>query len=218
MASRPEFMPDDVRVDALVSPAPVRKHALWEDAIALVTGAFLISWGMFLLKTIGGVSGGLAGVSFLVTYATGWRLGVVFFVVNLPFYYLAWRRLGLHFTVKTLVTVALISLGTGVHRLYIDVSHVATPYAAIFAGLAIGMGMLVLFRHGASAGGFGILAAYMQDKRGIRAGYVQGALDLLVVIASLALVDLWTLSWSIVGALVLNLVLAINHRPGRYYG
>jgi uncharacterized membrane-anchored protein YitT (DUF2179 family) len=196
----------------------VRKHALWEDAIALVTGAFLVSWGMFLLKTIGGVSGGLAGVSFLVTYATGWRLGLVFFVVNLPFYYLAWRRLGPRFTVKTLVTVALISIGTGLHRLYIDVSHVATPYAAIFAGLAIGMGMLVLFRHGASAGGFGILAAYMQERHGIRAGYVQGALDVVVVIASLALVDLWTLAWSVVGALVLNLVLAINHRPGRYYG
>lgn len=196
----------------------MRKHALWEDAIALVTGAFLISWGMFLLKTIGGVSGGLAGVSFLVTYATGWRLGLVFFVVNLPFYYLAWRRLGPRFTVKTLVTVALISIGTGLHRLYIDVSHVATPYAAIFAGLAIGMGMLVLFRHGASAGGFGILAAYMQERHGIRAGYVQGALDVVVVIASLALVDLWTLAWSVVGALVLNLVLAINHRPGRYYG
>lgn len=196
----------------------MRKHALWEDAIALVTGAFLISWGMFLLKTIGGVSGGLAGVSFLVTYATGWRLGLVFFVVNLPFYYLAWRRLGPRFTVKTLATVALISIGTGLHRLYIDVSHVAIPYAAIFAGLAIGMGMLVLFRHGASAGGFGILAAYMQERHGIRAGYVQGALDVVVVIASLALVDLWTLAWSVVGALVLNLVLAINHRPGRYYG
>jgi len=205
-------------VDVIEAAPPTRKHALWEDAIALITGAFLISWGMYLLHEIEGVSGGLAGVSFLVSYATGWRLGLIFFVINLPFYYLAWRRMGPRFTVKTLATVALISVGTGVHRLYIDVSHVAVPYAAIFAGLAIGMGMLVVFRHGASAGGFGILAAYMQEKRGIRAGYVQGALDLVVVIASLALVSPWTLAWSIVGAVVLNLVLAINHRPGRYYG
>ena len=205
-------------MDVIEAAPPTRKHALWEDAIALITGAVLISWGMYLLHEIEGVSGGLAGVSFLVSYATGWRLGLIFFVINLPFYYLAWRRMGPRFTVKTLATVALISVGTGVHRLYIDVSHVAVPYAAIFAGLAIGMGMLVVFRHGASAGGFGILAAYMQEKRGIRAGYVQGALDLVVVIASLALVSPWTLAWSIVGAVVLNLVLAINHRPGRYYG
>ena len=205
-------------MDAIEAAPSTRKHALWEDAIALVTGAFLISWGMFLLHEIEGVSGGLAGVSFLVSYATGWRLGLIFFVVNLPFYYLAWRRLGPRFTLRTLIAVALISLGTGVHRLYIDVMDVAVPYAAIFAGLSIGMGMLVLFRHGASAGGFGILAAYMQEKRGIRAGYVQGALDLMVVCASLALVQPWTLLWSIAGAMVLNLVLAINHRPGRYYG
>lgn len=211
-------MPHDGRVDSTDMAPVLRKHALWEDAIALVTGAFLVSWGMFLLHEIGGVSGGLAGVSFLITYATDWRLGVVFFIVNLPFYFLAWRRMGRSFTIKTLVTVALISVGTGIHRLYIDVSHVAVPYAAIFAGLSIGMGMLVLFRHGASAGGFGIVAAYMQERHGIRAGYVQGALDLVVVLASLALVDLSTLLWSIVGALVLNLVLAINHRPGRYYG
>ncbi len=194
------------------------KHALWEDAIALPVGAFLVSWGLYLLHEIGGVSGGLAGVSILTSYATGWRLGVVFFLVNLPFYYLAWRRMGRVFTVKSLIAVALISVGTGVHRLYIDVSHLAIPYAAIFAGLAVGMGMLVLFRHGASAGGFGIVAAYAQERHGIRAGFVQGALDLVVVIASLALVEPTLLLWSIVGAVVLNLVLAINHRPGRYYG
>jgi uncharacterized membrane-anchored protein YitT (DUF2179 family) len=173
---------------------------------------------MYLLHEIGGVSGGLAGVALLVNYASGWHLGMVLFVVNLPFLVLAWRRMGWAFTIKTLVTVALISVGTGIHELYIDVSHVSTPYAAIFAGLSVGMGMIVLFRHGASAGGFGVLAAYLQESRGIRAGYVQGALDLVVVIASLALVDTWTLAWSIVGAVVLNLVLAINHRPGRYYG
>lgn len=205
-------------MDTIAAPGPTRRHAPWEDAIALVTGAFLLSWGMFLLHEIGGVSGGLAGVSFLITYATGWRLGLVFFVVNLPFYWLAWRRMGSRFTIKTLIAVALVSVGTGVHRHFIDVSSVSVPYAAIFAGLAIGMGMLVLFRHGASAGGFGILAAFMQERKGIRAGYVQGALDLVVVVASLALVDPWTLLWSVVGAVVLNLVLAINHRPGRYYG
>jgi len=197
---------------------PRVKHALWEDAIALLTGGFLISWGIYLLQGIQGVSGGLAGVSLLVNYATGWRLGIVLFVVNLPFMYLAWRRLGPAFTVKTLITVALISLGVGVHRLFIDVSQIAVPYAALFAGLSVGVGMLVLFRHGASAGGFGVLAAYMQESRGVRAGYVQGTLDVLVVIASFALVDPWTLLWSVAGALLLNLILAINHRPGRYYG
>lgn len=211
-------MPHHWAVDSISIEPPRVKHALWEDAIALVTGAFFISWGIYLLHEIQGVSGGLAGVSLLINYATGWRLAVVLFVVNLPFMYLAWRRMGPAFALKTLITVALISVGTGLHKLYIDVSQIAVPYAALFAGISVGVGMLVLFRHGASAGGFGVLAAYMQESRGIRAGYVQGALDVMVVVASLALVDPWTLLWSIAGAVLLNLVLAINHRPGRYYG
>jgi len=76
----------------------------------------------------------------------------------------------------------------------------------------------VLFRHGASAGGFGILAAYLQERYNWRAGYVQGSLDLCVVLGSLALVDPYILLSSVVGVVVLNLLIAINHRPGRYFG
>jgi len=196
----------------------VKRHTLVEDALALIIGAFLLSWGLSLLHGIDGVSGGLAGVAFLVTYASGWPLGLVFFVVNLPFYYLAVRRMGWRFTVKTLTAVALISLGVGFHAHFITVTHLAPLYAAIFAGVSIGMGMLVLFRHGASAGGFGILAAYLQERYNWRAGYVQGSLDLCVVLGSLALVDPYILLSSVVGVVVLNLLIAINHRPGRYFG
>lgn len=199
-------------------PIEIKKHALWEDALALPIGSFMLSWGLYLLETIDGVSGGLAGVALLTSYATGWSFGAVFFVINLPFYYLALRRLGIAFTVKSLICVALVSVGTIVHPLYLDASGVSPLYGVIFAGLAVGMGMLVLFRHGASAGGFGILAAYLQEKRGWRAGYVQGALDVMVVLASLALVAPMILVYSIIGVVVLNLVIAFNHRPGRYFG
>ena len=203
---------------SVVDPPIAEKHALWEDALALPCGAFLLSFGLFLLSEIGGVSGGLAGVAILGSYWTGLGFGVLFFLINLPFYWLAVRRMGWAFTIKTLIAVSLISVFTAVHGLYLDVSEIAPLYAVIFAGLVIGVGMLMLFRHGASAGGFGILAAYLQERRGIRAGYVQGALDLVVVIASLALVPLDILAYSILGAVLLNLVLAINHRPGRYFG
>lgn len=196
----------------------ITRHRPWEDALALLVGAFMMSWGIFLLKAIDGVSGGLAGVAFLTTYVTHWSFGIVYFVINMPFYWLAVRRLGWLFTVKTLITVGLVSVGSGLHGHFIDVSELSPMYAAIFAGLSIGMGMLVLFRHGASAGGFGILAAYLQEKHGWRAGYVQGSLDVCVVLASLALVDPYILLCSVIGAVLLNLVVAINHRPGRYFG
>ncbi len=203
---------------SVVDPPIAERHALWEDALALPSGAFLMSFGLVLLDQIGGVSGGLAGVAILGGYWTGWSFGVLFFVINLPFYWLAVRRMGWTFTVKTLLTVSMVSAFAFVHGLYLDVSDAQPLYAAIFAGLVIGVAMIMIFRHGASAGGFGILAAYMQERHGIRAGYVQGALDIVVVGASLALVEPLILVFSIIGAVLLNLVLAINHRPGRYFG
>ncbi|WP_228374523.1 YitT family protein [Demequina rhizosphaerae] len=199
-------------------PVDIKKHALWEDVLALLIGSFLMSWGMYLLNAIDGVTGGLAGVAFLTSYVSGWQLGLVYFLVNVPFYWLAVRRMGWAFTLKTLSAVALISVGVGLHPHFIDVSGLDPMYAAIFAGLAVGTGMIVLFRHGASAGGFGILAQFLQKTRGWRAGYVQLALDIVVIGASVALVEPWILVCSIVGGVLLNLVVAINHRPGRYFG
>jgi hypothetical protein len=42
--------------------------------------------------------------------------------------------------------------------------------------------------------------------------------DGFIVCGALAIVDPLRVGLSILGALVLNMVLAINHRPGRYFG
>jgi uncharacterized membrane-anchored protein YitT (DUF2179 family) len=76
----------------------------------------------------------------------------------------------------------------------------------------------MLFRHDASLGGVGILAVWLQERHGWRAGVVQLAIDACVLAASLLIASPATLALSIVGAAALNMVLAINHRPGRYMG
>jgi uncharacterized membrane-anchored protein YitT (DUF2179 family) len=53
---------------------------------------------------------------------------------------------------------------------------------------------------------------------GLRAGYVQMGLDVAVVLGSFFVVDPGIVVLSALGAVVLNVVLAFNHRPGRYMG
>ena len=81
-----------------------------------------------------------------------------------------------------------------------------------------GIGLLILFRHGSSLGGFSILALLAQERLGWRAGYVMMALDACVVVAALLVVPPLNVLISAAGVVVLNLVLAFNHRPGRYLG
>ncbi|MGO1765305.1 MAG: YitT family protein, partial [Brevibacterium yomogidense] len=91
-------------------------------------------------------------------------------------------------------------------------------YAAIVGNLMAGTGLLVLFRHGSSLGGFNIVALIAQEQFGWRAGYVQMALDLCVVIGALFVVPVSSVLISALGAALLNVVLVLNHRPGRYTG
>jgi uncharacterized membrane-anchored protein YitT (DUF2179 family) len=76
--------------------------------------------------------------------------------------------------------------------------------------------MLILFRHRASLGGMNVLVLYLQERLGWRAGTVQMGIDALIVLGALYIADLPRVAWSVAGAVVLNLVLAVNHRPGRY--
>lgn len=197
-------------------PVPVPPpHTPLEDAAALLVGSFLLGWALLLLQQAGAVSGGLAGVAFLVAGLTPVPLGVAFFLLNLPFYGLAVKRLGWAFAVKTLVCVGLTSVLADVLGHAVDV-RMPVLLATAFAGLSLGLGFLVLFRHRASAGGFGILAFHLQERFGWRAGYVQMAFDAAVMLAALAVVGWRSVLASLLGVVVLNLVVAMNHRPGRY--
>ncbi|ULJ71062.1 YitT family protein [Rhizobium gallicum] len=192
------------------------RHSLFDDAQGLVAGSMLAVLGVSILSSAGLLAGGTAGMAFLLHYATGWSFGLCFFAVNLPFYYLAFRRLGPAFTVKTFVAIALTSVLSEIAPRFIGLSHVDPVAGALFGGLVIGAGMLALFRHRASLGGIGILALYIQDRFGWRAGFVQLGFDGLVLALSFFVASPFIIACSVLGAVVLNLTLAINHRKDRY--
>jgi uncharacterized membrane-anchored protein YitT (DUF2179 family) len=199
-----------------MTEAAAPQHSLWEDVLAIVVGTLFVSFGIALFKHAGLLTGGTAGLAFITHYLSGIRFGAIFFVLNLPFYYLALRRVGWRFTLKTFGAVALVSIFAEVHPLFIQLSRLEPFYAAVFAGLVMGVGFIILFRHQASLGGVNILALYLQDKYQIRAGMVMLAVDIAVLLAALFVLDLKAVIASVVGALAMNMVIWINHRRDRY--
>ncbi|MEF2072864.1 YitT family protein [Consotaella aegiceratis] len=191
-------------------------HTPLEDAQGILTGAVLASLGIVILQHLGLLTGGTAGLAFIIHYATGWNLGVVFFVVNLPFYLLAIGRMGMGFTAKTFIAIGLMSFFTAIHGELLTFATINRPAGAILGGLLLGFGLLALFRHQSSLGGVGILAFYCQEKFGWRAGYVQLGMDLCILALAFTVRDPVAIAYSILGAVTYNLFLAINHRKDRY--
>lgn len=194
------------------------RHKLHEDIFAMLIGTVLVSLGIVFYSEVQLATGSTAGLALLIQYATGWPFGVLFFAINLPFYVLAVLRMGWPFAIKTFASVAMVSWLTIQIPVWLDISAIHPLFAALVGGGLIGLGVLSLFRHKSSVGGINILALFLQDNFGIRAGYFQLAVDAVILAAAFFILPLDRVIYSILGALVLNMIVALNHRPGRYVG
>ena len=196
----------------------IDRHRLYEDALAILLGTLMVSIGIALFAKATIMTGGAAGFALLLQYATGLDFGLLFSAINLPFYWLAFRRMGLPFTLRTFVAVGLVSLLVQATPLWLDIARIQPLYAALAGGSIMGLGLLALARHRTAIGGVNILALYLQEKRGWRAGWVQLAIDAAIFLGAAFILPPDRLVISLIGTLVLNAVLGMNHKPGRYMG
>lgn len=199
----------------IIAEHPAR-HTLIDDAQGLAYGSLMAAFGIVILTQLGFVTGQTAGLAVLISYMTGWSFGAVFFVINLPFYWFGYRRMGARFVIKTFIAVAALSVFAQVLPQLVSFETLNPALGAVLFGFVSGSALLALFRHGASLGGVGIMALYLQDKTGFKAGWTQLAFDICVFGLALTVRDWRTVAWSALGALVVNLVIALNHRRDRY--
>ncbi|MGO2151985.1 YitT family protein [Microbacterium gubbeenense] len=201
-------------------PHPTPTHSAADDVLGILCGTIVVSVGLFLLRAGGVVTGGTAGLTLLLDYTTPIPFGVLFLAINLPFFLLAIRSKGWGFVLRSALAIALVSVFASFHALpgigALGEITLNPFYAAVIGSVVASVGVIILFRHGASMGGFNIVGLILQDKFGWRAGYVMMVGDAAVVLASFAIADLPLVAASATGVVIMNLIIAFNHRPGRY--
>jgi uncharacterized membrane-anchored protein YitT (DUF2179 family) len=190
-----------------------RRHTVFDDAQAIVTAAAFIALGTAFLRHARLL---VTGIALLLARVTPLTFGQLLVAINVPFLWLGVRRLGWRFTLKTFLAVGLVAVASDHLDQVVHLDRLNPVYGALMGGVLFGIGLLILFRHQASLGGLNVLALYLQERHGIRAGVFQLAIDVAIVAASFFVVSPVVLALSILGAIALNVVLAVNHRPGRY--
>ena len=193
-------------------------HTRFEDAYALGVGCILIAVGLAMLRGAKLVTGGTAGLALLMSRFVPVTPGVLFALLNLPFFLLAARVMGGWFTLKTII----VSIGIAAMSLIIEATtRIASgnpAVAAIAGGTLLGMGTLALARHGAGVGGVGVVTLWLQSARGWNAGRTQIAIDAVVLAAASVFLQPHRLFWSAISAAMMASVVYLWHRPGRYTG
>jgi len=192
------------------------KHSVVEDLFALVSAGLFVAFGLYLFQSQDLMVGGAAGLALLGTYALPINFGLLFFIINAPFYALAWTHISKRFTINTFISVTTVSLLTDIIPQFVQINNANPIFTAIFGGILLGVGMLIMFRHSSSMGGLGILAFYLQQRFSIRAGTFQLSIDTIILLSSLLVLDWKLVLMSVLAAFCLNMVLSLNHRPERY--
>jgi len=184
---------------------------LFIDFLLIFLGALLQALSMALFYIPGNLAaGGVSGVAQLIGNATGWPVGTLYVVLNLPLLLLGWRYLGgRRFLVRTVFAVLVYSIAMNLLTLIVPVDGITVDpmLNALYGGVIGGVGVGLVLRGQGTTGGTDILVRLLNRWRGIPYSHTYIATDVVVVFAA-GLSFGWTLALYAVVALYVGGVAA----------
>lgn len=198
--------------------AESRQHTWYEDFFGLATGSILIAIGIGFMQAGGLLTGGAVGVAQLLAKSTGISLSVMYVLISIPFFALAIWKKGLSFATRSFVNIVFVSYLVDLFPRFVHMTVSNQLVAAVIANTLAGIGVLAVFRHNSSLGGFQVVALIVQEKLKIQAGYIQALIDVAVLACGFTAYGLTATLHSLVGVVIFNGILALNHRPDLYIG
>jgi uncharacterized membrane-anchored protein YitT (DUF2179 family) len=160
------------------------------DFALVLTGALLQAVGLRLFLVPANLAmGGISGISQLINHFTGWPIGMMIFIGNVPMFLLGWRYLGgRRFLVRTGVAVAAYALFTDLLLLlpFFPKKGITDDVVlnSLYGAVVLGIGYGLVYRAQGTSGGSDILARILNHWRGIPMTQSYLMTDTLVIMAA----------------------------------
>lgn len=192
-----------------------------ERTLGCVVGALLYALGVNLFVVPTGLyNSGIMGIcqvirTLLVDYL---RLpvgnfdiaGMIYYLVNIPIFIIAYTRLGRRFFAKTLITVTAMTAFMAILPIRPVVSD--TMAACVVGGIVSGVGVGILLRMGSSGGGADVIGVLLiKWKKDFSVGKVNLAINLILYAACLFLFHVETVIYSVIYAAVYSVAIDKVH-------
>lgn len=132
--------------------------------LLMILGATLYSIGLeiFLIPN-NIIDGGIVGISIMISHFTNIPLGILTFILNIPFFVIGYKQIGKTFTISTLFSVVCYSIGISIFKPIPGITQ-DVLLASVFGGIIAGLGIGIIIRSGGSTDGAEIVAIIL-DKR-----------------------------------------------------
>jgi len=167
-----------------------REHFSWKlvkEYSFILLGAFIQALAMRLFLIPGQlVSGGISGAAQIINFYTGWPIGLMVLVGNIPLFLLGWRFLGgARFAIRTALAIAAFSFLTDFLALFIPAQGITQDnfLNALFGGVLLGVGLGLVYRGRGTSGGSDILGRILNSRFAIPISQSYLITDTIVVLA-----------------------------------
>nr|WP_235846837.1 YitT family protein [Neobacillus soli] len=140
------------------------KRKIFQRIVLITIGAALMAVGLEIFLVPNNViDGGITGISIMLSYLTGWKLGIFLFIFNIPFIFIGYKQIGKTFAFSTLYGIIVLSIGTTLlHPVPAFTQDILL--ATVFGGIVLGIGVGMVIRYGGSLDGTEILAILFNNK------------------------------------------------------
>ena len=175
-----------------ISKTALTKELRDYTMITIAMLSYSIGWGVFLLPN-NITTGGVAGVSSILYWATGIPVQLSYSVINGILLLVALRVLGWKFCVKTVYAVGVLTVSIGIvtaqykAHLLNDQPFMAAIIGAVFCGCGVGLGL----SSNGSTGGTDIIAAIVNKYRDVSLGRVILICDVIIISSSYLVLHDW---------------------------
>ena len=174
------------------------KEVLYNVGLISV-GCIVFAMGMkSLLIPKGFLSGGIVGIALIVHYLFSQvNVGLAYFLLNIPLVFLCWFGISRKFLLYSIYGALFFSLTA--YLIQVRPLEIQDPIlAALFAGVICGIGGGLILMSTGSAGGFDILAVFLNRRFGFRLGPIIFLSNTLVLVVGALLFDLEKSLYSII--------------------
>ena len=183
------------------------------DFLADVAGGFIQAVALHcFIDNIDIAPGGASGMAILLNRLTSLPIGTLTFLINIPLLIASWIYLGKEKTIKTLKTVAIMTvILDGLVTPYFPVYSGDKMVSCLFGGVLMGISLAVVFMRGSTTGD--IAAKLLQKFRPhMQTGKAVMATDLVIILLSMAVFrniesGLYGLINMVVGTYVIDVIL-----------
>lgn len=158
----------------------MNKHRI-AQLIFVLLGSFIFTCGLKLFLVPNElIDGGVVGISIILSHLSNQSLGLILLLLNIPFIFIGYKRIGKEFALLSLLGVASMTVFTYFLK---GMSPIVTDplLSAVFGGIFLGIGVGLVIRNGGSLDGTEIVAILIEKKIPFSVGDIVMTLNVFIL-------------------------------------